>query len=540
MDIYSQIISLAKRRGIFLPSYDIYGGEAGFYDYGPLGVALKHNIEQLWRKFYVLQEQCMEISTPVITPYNVFKASGHVDKFQDVIVTCQKCQVTFKAEELTEDQLTTLECPNCGELMKKGCMNLMFETQIGAVKKVDAFLRPETAQGIFVNFPLLYQLARKKMPFGVVQVGKGFRNEVSPRQALFRLREFSMAEAEVFFDPENKTHERFDQVKDDIITVIPAEKPGLVDTIGQLVTTGSISNQALAYYIALTQRFLLGAGINRDNLRFRQHEQREMAHYAKDCWDAEIQTSLGWIECVGIADRTAYDLTAHMEATGVDMRAFSAYSESVTERWQRIEPKMDVLGPMFKEKAKDIQEKLAHMEPPKEENIHLTIDDEDIVVGPECYNIVEDEVTASGKNFIPHIIEPSYGIDRILYSILEHSYVQEEKEGETYVTLRLPAHIAPVTVGVFPLVNKDELPVIAQDLQRELRDLDIMAYFDNGGSIGRRYARMDEIGTPFSVTVDYQTLEDDTVTVRWRDTTEQVRVKKEKLAEWIKEKMEGI
>jgi len=538
MDIHSQIISLAKRRGIFLPSYNIYGGEAGFYDYGPLGVALKHNIERLWRKFYVLQEQCMEISTPVITPYNVFKASGHVDKFQDAIVSCKKCRATFKAEELTKDQLTSLECPDCGELLEKGYMSLMFNTQIGAVNKEDAFLRPETAQGIFVNFPLLYQLARKKIPFGVVQVGKGFRNEVSPRQALFRLREFSMAEAEVFFDPENKTHERFSQVGDDIITVIPAEKPEQVSTVGQLVSTGSIGNQALAYYIALTQRFLLGAGINGDNLRFRQHEQREMAHYAEDCWDAEIQTSLGWIECVGIADRTAYDLKAHMEATGADMTAFSAYSGSVTQRRQRIEPKMGVLGPVYKEKAKDIQEKLAQMEPPKEGDIHLTIDGEDIVVGPECYQIVEDEVTASGKNFIPHVIEPSYGIDRILYSILEHNYVQEEKDGETYVTLRLPAHIAPVTVGVFPLVNKNGLLGIAQELQCELRSLGIMAYFDNGGSIGRRYARMDEIGTPFSITVDYQTLNDDTVTVRWRDTTKQVRVKKEKLAEWLKENIE--
>jgi glycyl-tRNA synthetase len=538
MEIYNQIISLAKRRGIFHPSYDIYGGEAGFYDYGPIGMLLKHNVEQLWRRFYVFQEQCMEIATPIITPYGVFKASGHVDKFLDAIVICQECQATFKAEELTEQVQAAMECPECNGVLKKGRMNLMFETEIGAINKDDAFLRPETAQGIFVNFPLLYQLARKKLPFGVVQVGKGFRNEVSPRQALYRLREFSMAEAEIFFDPEDKTHTRFHEVKDDVITAIPAGKSEQEHPVGQLVDTGIINNQALAYYIALTQRFLLAAGIKQEKLRFRQHEQQEMAHYAQDCWDAEIQTALGWVECVGIADRTAYDLGAHMQATGEDMTAFRRYAEEMQRSRKRVVPDMAKLGPVFKERAKDIATQLEEMEP-SDDGIVVTVDGEAIRIDPEFYRTLSEDVTIRGTNFIPHVVEPSYGIDRILYCILEHNFCKGEKEGEEYLTLQLPPNIAPVTAGVFPLVGKDDLPRIAQNIAIDLRSAGIMTYYDESGSIGRRYARMDEIGTPFCITVDHDTLTDDTVTVRWRDTTKQERVKTEKLSGWIQENLTG-
>lgn len=538
MDVYSRIVSLAKRRGIFHPSYEIYGGEAGFYDYGPLGALLRNNVQNLWRDFYVLGEQCLEISTPVIAPYEVLKASGHVDKFLDVVVTCQECQSAFKAEELAAEELQALECPSCGGPLKKGRMNLMFETEIGAVNKRQAFLRPETAQGIFVNFPLLYQYARRKLPFGVVQVGRGFRNEVSPRQGLYRLREFSMAEAEIFFDPEKKTHPRFDEVAGDQVTVIPVGGEERRSTMGRLVEEGVINNQALAYYLALTQRFLLAAGIDPTKLRFRQHQPDEMAHYAEDCWDAEVDTALGWIECVGIADRTAYDLTAHMQATGADLTAFRAYGEPVKEKRRRIVPDMAKLGPVFKDKAKDIVEHLERMEPPAEERaLRVSIGGEEVIVEPQFFDIVEEETTVTGKNVIPHVIEPSYGIDRIIYSILEHTYTEGEKEGERYVSLRLPPRIAPITAGVFPLVSKAGLPDVALNLDRHLREQGIMTFYDEAGSIGRRYARMDEIGTPFCITVDHTTLEDDTVTVRFRDTTEQIRLPRDQVAAWIGKKL---
>ncbi len=540
MDIYSEIVSLAKRRGFFYPSYDIYGGEAGFYDYGPLGTRLKHQVEEKWRSFYVLRERCMEISTPAITPYAVFKASGHVDKFLDVVLTCSKCGFSAKEENVDEGSRSSLECPECGGRLQRGHMNLMFETETGARDRRTAFLRPETAQGIFVDFPFLYQFSRKQLPMGVVQVGKGFRNEVSPRQSLYRMREFAMAEAEIFFDPEDKTHPRFDEVADDTLTVIPADADEQMATVGSLLDSGIIGNQALAYYIALTRRFLLAVGIADQKLRFRQHEPDEMAHYASDCWDAEILTALGWIECVGIADRTAYDLSAHMEATGEDMTAFRRYDTARQEKRRRIIPDMAKLGPAFKEQAKEIADLLADMEPPEnaDDGLVVQVDNEDVAIDPGLYDVVEEEITITGENVIPHVVEPSYGIDRILYSILEHSYCRSEKEGESYVRLELPSDIAPVTAGVFPLVSKNGLSDIARDIADELRTQGLLTYYDEGGSIGRRYARMDEIGTPFCVTVDFDTLEDDTVTVRFRDTTEQVRVLRNELARWLRERVE--
>ncbi len=536
MDKYGDIISLSKRRGIFYPSYDIYGGEAGFYDYGPIGTLLKNNVENRWREFYVLGEKFMEISTPVITPYNILKASGHTDKFLDIILVCKNCGKAFKAEEVAEKNRKKLECPECGGRMEEGRINLMFETGVGPRKKEKAFLRPETAQGIFVNFPVLYQFSRKKLPFGVVQVGKGFRNEVSPRQGIIRLREFSMAEAEIFFDPEYKNHENFDEMKDDIMIVVPAGGEDMEDTVEHVVGKGVIKNKALAYHMALTKRFLLSVGIDEKKLRFRQHLQEEMAHYASDCWDAEVLTSLGWVECVGIADRTAYDIKAHMDATGVDMTAFKLYDEPVKEKKKVVVPKMGRIGPEFGINAKEVKEMLEKTEP-DDGPFHIEIDGKDVEIGSEFYDVVEKEVVVTGKNFIPHVVEPSYGIDRIVYCILEHNYAEQEKEGERYVTLKLPSCIAPVKAGVFPLVNKDNLPSIAREIEMELRQNGMVAIYDGGGSVGRRYARMDEIGTPFCITVDYTTLEDDTVTIRWRDTTEQVRVKREELAGWVTERI---
>lgn len=540
MDIYSQIVSLAKRRGFFYPSYDIYGGEAGFYDYGPLGTRLKHNVEEKWRDFYVLREGCMEISTPVITPYAVFKASGHVDKFLDVVLSCPECGFSAKEERVEEPYRSGLECPECGETLQRGDMNLMFETETGAVDKRQAFLRPETAQGIFVDFPFLYQFSRKKLPMGVAQIGRGFRNEVSPRQSLYRLREFAMAEAEIFFNPEDKTHPHFDDVADDILTVIPAGGDEHVATTRSLLEDGIMGNQALAYYVALTRRFLVSVGIDEAKLRFRQHEPKEMAHYATDCWDAEVLTALGWIECVGIADRTAYDLSAHMEATGEDMTAFRRHDEARQETKRRIVPDMAKLGPAFREKAKDIAQELEDMNPMEsaDDGMVVTVDGENIEVGPEFYEVTEEEVTVTGENFIPHVVEPSYGIDRIIYSILEHNYMHGEKEGEEYVRLQLPPDIAPITAGVFPLVSKEELPDIGRDITNELRNQGILTYYDERGSIGRRYARMDEVGTPFCITIDFDTLDDDTVTVRFRDTMEQVRVPRNELADWLQERIE--
>ena len=525
MDVYEKVMALARRRGILYPSYSIYGGEAGFYDYGPIGSLIKNNIENEWRNFYLMREKFFEISTPEITPYNVLKASGHVDEFIDKIATCKKCKKSFKIEELKDGK-----CPLCGGEVEKGEINLMFETAIGAKKKEKAFLRPETAQGIFVNFPFIYEFYRKKIPFGIVQVGKGFRNEVSPRQGILRLREFSMAEAEIFFDPENKKHPCFSKFKKKKLKLLPAGKEEIEIEVGEAVRKKIIGNEALAYYIALTHEFLIKVGIDENKIRFRQHEKYELAHYANECWDAEIFLQrFGWVECVGIADRAANDLQAHMKVSNVNMYAIR---EKKVKKY-KIKPKMEKIGKKFKEKAVKIKKALEEANLINKKAI-IGIDGEKIEIDEEFFDLEEVE---EYEKYIPHVIEPSYGIDRIFYSILEHNYKEIEKEGEKYTLLSLPPSIAPIKVGVFPLVSKDGLPEIAKEIEKMLRKNNIMCFYDEKGSIGRRYARMDEIGTPFCITVDYQSKEDNTVTIRFRDTTEQIRINIKDIPNWIKEKI---
>lgn len=544
-DVYDKIMTVAKRRGFLYPSFDIYGGVAGFYNYGPLGSQLKKNIEDIFRDFYLLKDNCVEISTPTVTLYEVLKASGHVDKFLDITVECKKCNQSYKAEDILEEDVPVeeglekglIKCPKCGNVLKEGYpVNLMFSTEIGIGKTRDGFLRPETAQGIFTDFHLLYRYAREKLPLGVIQIGRGYRNEVSPRQGIIRLREFSMAEAEIFLDPENKTHPEFENIKKKKLYLYNNERKK--DIIAEkAVEKQIIKNEALAYYMYLTQEFLISIGINKDKFRFRKHREDELAHYASECWDAEAYSErFGWIECVGIADRSAYDLKSHTDASDTDMHATRKYEKPETVKIKKIEPKMDVIGPQFKGKAGKIKQALEEMDAKKKGDITLDIDGEKVTISEDCYDIVEKEEKITGEKFLPHVIEPSYGIDRILYCILEHNYKETTKEGEKYRLLKLENDVAPVKTGVFPLVNNEKLIRIAKEIDKELRKNGISCYYDESGSIGRRYARMDEIGTPFCITVDYDTLEDDTVTVRERDTTKQKRKKIEELADYLKEK----
>ena len=270
LDIHDKIMMLAKRRGFIYPSFEIYGGVAGFYDYGPLGAQLKNNIENLWRRIYLMKDGCIEINTPTVTLYEVLKASGHVEEFTDLTVDCKKCKTSYKVEDIIDKKITVqqavkedlVKCPTCGSKLKDPHdVNLMFSTMIGIGEGRKAFLRPETAQGIFTNFHLLYRYAREKLPFGVVQIGKGYRNEVSPRQGTIRLREFSMAEAEIFFDPKDKKHPNFDKVKDKELYLFDNKKDMKL-SLEKAIKTKVINNQALAYYMYLTQEFLLTAGVD--------------------------------------------------------------------------------------------------------------------------------------------------------------------------------------------------------------------------------------------------------------------------------------
>jgi len=428
--------------------------------------------------------------------------------------------------------------PTCGKKLSDAHpVNLMFSTTIGVGGGRRAFLRPETAQGIFTNFHLLYRYAREKLPFGVIQLGKGYRNEVSPRQGAIRLREFSMAEAEIFFDPEDKTHPNFDGVKDKEIQLFDNKKEMKI-SLEKAVKNKAINNQALAYYMYLTQQFLMDAGADPKKFRFRKHASNELAHYATECWDAELYSErFGWIECVGIADRSAYDIGAHIDASRTDMYALRKYDEPKTVKMKKIVPKMDVLGPLFKGKAGMIKELLENTEVKDTKSISLVLEGETVKIPDGCYDVIQTKEKVAGEKFIPHVIEPSYGIDRILYCILEHNYSEIKKKGEEYRLLKLNPRVAPIKAGVFPLISDEKLIHIAQGIDQDLRNVGIATYYDEGGTIGRRYARMDEAGTPFCITVDHDTLKDDAVTVRDRDTTKQVRVKKKEIINYIKEKL---
>ncbi|HUS99689.1 MAG TPA: glycine--tRNA ligase, partial [Candidatus Thermoplasmatota archaeon] len=496
--------------------------------------------------FYLLKDNCIEICTPTITLYDVLKASGHVEEFTDLTVDCSRCKRSYKVEDIIKKDMSLEQavkedkiiCPTCGSpLHDAHPVNLMFATTIGIGEGRKAFLRPETAQGIFTNFHLLYQYNRKKLPFGVVQIGKGYRNEISPRQGTLRQREFSMAEAEVFFDPQDKTHPYFNTIKDKELFLFDNEKNWKI-SVADAVKKKIINNQALAYYMYLTQEFLLSAGVDPKKFRFRKHAADELAHYATECWDAELNSKrFGWVECVGIADRSAYDLNAHIVASSVDMYALRPFEEPREVSVKKIVPKMNILGPRFSGKAGKIKEQLEQMDAATAKKITVTINGESIDIQKDCYDIVEVKEKQSGEKFVPHVIEPSYGIDRILYFILEHNYVEAKKNEEEYTILKLTPLVAPIKVGVFPLIGDDALVRIAKKIDSMLRNQGIATYYDEGGTIGRRYARMDEIGTPFCVTVDHDSLIDEKVTIRDRDTTKQERKKIQDIATYLKGKI---
>jgi len=554
---YERVIELAKRRGFLWSSFEIYGATAGFWDFGPLGAILKKRVEDVWRELYVIGEGFFEIESPTVGVEDVFGASGHLDCFVDLIVECKKCGEMFKADNLVQDvgsestrigvakliKAHDIRCPECGgKLGDVRTFNLMFRTVIGPSSERVGYLRPETAQGIFVDFPRLLRFYRDKLPFGVVQIGKAYRNEISPRQGVIRLREFTLAEAEIFVDPRDKSHPRFDEVADVVLRLYPEKeqlrgKDEIEIEVKDAVKKGIVPNQTMGYHLALIQLFLTGVGIKPETLRFRQHKKGERAHYAADCWDAETLLDLGWVELVGIADRTDHDLRAHAEKSGVDMGVFVPYDRPKVVERLRIKPKMGILGPKFKDGADKVADALMKLRPEQLDKLSketIKVGGKTIRVDPkwvECEKISEE---VHGESVIPHVIEPSYGIDRIVYAILEQSLAEEEVEGEKRLVLRLPPRLAPIQVAVFPLLTRDGLVEVAKKVASLLRRGGILVEYDDSGTIGRRYRRQDEIGTPFAVTVDHQTLEDSTVTIRERDSMKQIRVDIDRISDAIR------
>ncbi|PSQ03587.1 glycine--tRNA ligase [Halobacteriales archaeon QS_4_69_31] len=572
------LVELAKRRGFFLGTAGAYGGVAGFYTYGPAGASLKDNIENAWRDRFTVQEGNMEVDAPTVMPEAVFEASGHLDGFDDMLVDCPECGESHRADHVVEDNTDIEEaeglpierieaviaeyelvCPSCGAGLAGQAVepfNLMFETNIGPGSSSPGYLRPETAQGIFVEFPQLAEYARNQLPFGVTQIGRAYRNEISPRKSLLRVREFTQAELELFVDPEEDVPDLSD-VADVVAPFYSAEAQYAEDgqprelSVQEAVDEGVVADPWIAYYLGIAAEWYERIGVDMSRFRYRQHLDGERAHYAADCWDAESEVDGDWIELAGFAYRSDYDLSKHREHSDEEYTVFKQYDEPVTVERPTVDPDMSYLGPEFGGAAADVAdalETLAERDPDAfreagatdDVNVTVEIDGESYAVPVDRTGFAVEEVTESGEHILPHVVEPSLGIDRALYTVLDHCYREDEVDGEARTYLALPPEVAPTTVGVFPLMDRDGLGERAREMAADLRAHGLSVAYDDSGAIGRRYRRQDEVGTPFCVTVDYATIgeraddetregggdgdEPGTVTVRERDSTAQVRV----------------
>jgi glycyl-tRNA synthetase len=440
-NVMDKLVSLAKRRGFVFQSSEIYGGLGSVWDYGPLGVELKRNLKERWWRAMVHERDDIEgLDAAILMHPKVWEASGHVAGFTDPLVDCKHCKNRFRADDPrikgTPGQ-PDAQCPVCGmkgTLTPPRLFNLMFKTFMGPVEEAAAvvYLRPETAQGIYVNYLNVLQSSRQKIPFGIAQIGKAFRNEITPGNFIFRTREFEQMEMQFFV------------------------KPG---------TDG----EWFEFWRHERMRWLVELGLRPENLRFHQHTKDELAHYAKEAYDIQYEFPFGWQEFEGIHNRTDFDLSRHQEAAG---------------------------------------KKLEYVDP------------------------------ATSERFIPYVIETSAGADRIALVLLVDAYHEEEVEGETRVLLRLHPALAPLKAAVFPLVNKDGMPELARRIYDDLRGR-YNVFYDEGGSIGRRYRRQDEAGTPFGITIDGQSTTDATVTVRDRDTLQQVRIAADRLVPYVADKLKS-
>jgi glycyl-tRNA synthetase len=562
-----ELTELAKRRGFFFGSSGVYGGVAGFYTYGPEGAALKRNVESAWRDRFTVVEGNEEIEAPTIMPEPVFEASGHLETFTDMLVECAECGESHRADHLVED-VTDLEdaeslpipevedlvaeyeiaCPNCGAPLAGRPIedfNLMFRTEIGPGGDQIGYLRPETAQGIFVEFPRLKEYARNSLPFGITQIGPAYRNEISPRRGLIRTREFTQAELEMFVNPERDEPD-LEAVADVELRLYSAEAQEtdggeIVEmTVGDAVEEGLVASDWIAYYLGVAKQWYERVGVDMERFRFRQHLPGELSHYSSDCWDAEAELDGNWIELAGFSYRSDYDLSKHEQYSDGDFTVFEQYDEPKTVERAVVEPDMSVLGPEFGGEAADIAdalESLAARDPAafEDEAVTVEVDGESYTVDTEVTNFRVEEQTETGEHVTPHVVEPSFGVDRLVYTLFAHNYETDEVDGEERTYLSFDPAVAPTAVAVFPLLsNDDDLVAVAEEIVDDLRGVGLSVAYDESGNIGRRYRRQDEVGTPFCVTVDHEGLEGDgpaTVTVRERDSTAQVRVPVDALRE---------
>ena len=537
---------MLRQRGVLLPAFDLYGGAKGLYDFGPVGGRLRSKLNQVWLDHWLSMGDVVEISCPTVTPYEVLEASGHVGEFSDYMTVCGQCDEASRADTLLEphhpnpDALSKSElqalldkvnpdCPGCEtqEWNPIVPQNLMFSTTIGAgASGRKGFMRPETAQGMFTSFPVLYRHFRERLPFGAAQVGKGYRNEISPRQGMIRLREFNMAELEYFIDPESTSSYDFTTWSSIGLHLIDGEGILHQMPLSEAVATGLVRDETVGYFMGKTYDFLVSVGIDPMRLRFRQHSPDEMAHYASDCWDVEIEGSYGWVECVGIAHRGCYDLEAHENATGKKLRARRDYEEPKLVQIDGWTIDGGTAGPAFRGDAGEVKSIVEGLESNTEFPKAIALSDgRQLIIEPHHVKRVEKTIKQTGEWYIPHVVEPAFGIDRILWHVLDHAFVEMEKAGEPYRMLKINNSIAPIDVAVFPLFEKDGMKDLANEIhQQYCRKFGVVSLYDGSGSIGKRYARADEIGIPLCITIDHQSIEDGTVTVRQRDDGSQIRI----------------
>ncbi len=426
-----KIVSLCQRRGFIFPSSEIYGGLSSCWDYGPLGVELKRNVKQAWWRAVVQErDDIVGLDASILMHPQVWEASGHLEGFADPLVECKNCHLRWRADDLTNES-----CPSCGgELTEPRMFNLMFKTFMGPIEEESnvVYLRPETAQGMFVNFQNVLNTTRKRLPFGIAQIGKAFRNEITTGNFIFRSREFEQMEIEYFVKP-------------------------------------STDKEWFDYWLEERFNWYVKLGIKKENIKLRQHMKRELAHYAKECYDIDYLFPMGWAELEGVANRSDFDLTQHTKHSGKTLTYFDEESKE-----------------------------------------HIT----------------------------PYIIEPSAGVDRSALAFLCDAYDEDIAEGEPRAVLRFHPDLAPIKVAILPLSRREKLAALAKQIYADLRQCWMTSY-DDAQSIGRRYRRQDEIGTPFSVTIDFQSLEDEQVTIRERDSMNQIRVPIKELKTTLAAKLGG-
>lgn len=590
---YNKLRLCLNENQFIIPSYTHYGGNSGFQDYGILGVKIKNKLINLWRDTFLWKDNIDELDTPIIMPYDLLKASGHVDRFTDYVVYDAN-NICYRADHLvkdyfnnhgeidlanTVDNMTREELEmyinkykmvpvnNEGtDILKVVTKNLMFpvpsNTPNSSLKDLDRslaidFLRPELAQGLFVNFKICQQFYNecKLVPYGLCQIGKSYRNEITTK-SFTRLREFTQAEIEYFVDPENKTHHLFDDIKNQKVKLLSAEMqsnnindPKYV-TIDEACTTTLISHKTMGYFLSRIYQFALKVGLNEDKIRFRQHLPNEMAHYALECWDLETFVNSKWLECIGCADRGDYDLKAHSVNSNIKFTLKRTLNKPINITTYYVKPNKSIIGKKYKELTSDIvkyfetlsvslsQDDANDIQKKMDKNGSLNICIRDNIVcsiTKEMIDVCSTNKVITTEEYYPHVIEPSFGIDRLLYSIFDHNFwYRNYNEDQHRVVLSLPKELTPYDVAIFQLYNRDDMINMATTIKTMLIDNKMSCYIDNSSvTIGKRYARLDEIGVKFAITIDPGSLNDNSVTIRDRDSMKQIRVCIDKIVETL-------